>query len=312
MNHELRCLRIASCMAPNADRMCRAIVALLGRELAIPVHWIDDVPWHEREGMLDRGEIDLCWICGLPYVDKADRGAAIAACVAPVMHHPRHGGTAVYFSDVVVRADSHVRTFADLRGKSWAYNEPRSHSGFNLVRYHLASQGLRWNFFGEVVEAGSHQAALEMILAGATAGAAIDSSVLEAEVRARTRMTDEIRVVHTLGPSPSPPWVVSTQMPARWRARVTDCLASLHCSLEGKSILNSWGIARLQPVDDACYEPIRHMARIALGIDAAERARGCRDRSGSGDDDRFPGRDEYRRPESSEATRFRTSLRRNA
>jgi phosphonate transport system substrate-binding protein len=104
LNHELRCLRIASCMAPNADRMCRAIVDMLGRELAMPVHWIDEVPWYEREGMLDAGEIDLCWICGLPYVDKANRGAAIAACVAPVMRHPRYGGAAVYFSDVVVRA----------------------------------------------------------------------------------------------------------------------------------------------------------------------------------------------------------------
>ena len=255
-------------MAPNADGMCRAIAALLERELALPVHCIDDVPWHERERMLDAGEVDLCWICGLPYADKADRGAAIAACVAPVMRHPRYGGKAVYFSDVVVRADSPIRTFADLRGETWAYNEPRSHSGFNLVRYHVATLGLPGGYFGEVVEAGSHQAALQMILAGAAAGAAIDSSVLEAELRARPDLSGAIRVVLTLGPSPSPPWVVSTRLSARLRARLTDCLASLHCSRDGASILNSWGVARLQPVDDAFYEPIRHMARVAREADA--------------------------------------------
>ena len=179
------------------------------------------------------------------------------------MHHRRYGGAAVYFSDVVVRADSHIRSFTDLQGASWAYNEPRSHSGFNLVRYHLASHGLGWSFFGELVEAGSHQAALELILAGTAAAAAIDSSVLEAEMRARADLADEIRVVHTLGPSPSPPWVISTRMSARLRARVADLLASLHCRIEGKSILNSWGIARLQPVDDGFYDPIRRMAQIA-------------------------------------------------
>jgi phosphonate transport system substrate-binding protein len=273
LEHESHGLRIASCMAPNADRMCRSMAALLERELAMPVHWIDGVPWYERERMLDQGEIDLCWICGLPYVDKADRGAAITACVAPVMQHPRYGGAAVYFSDVVVRADSHVRAFADLRGESWAYNEPRSHSGFNLVRYHLASNGLPWRFFSEAVEAGSHQAALDMILQGAAAGAAIDSSVLEAEMRARPNLADEIRVVLTLGPSPSPPWVVSTQLPSRLRARLTDLLAGLHCSAEGRSILNSWGVARLQPVDDAFYEPIRRMARAAGAVDVAELVR---------------------------------------
>jgi phosphonate transport system substrate-binding protein len=258
-------------MAPNADPMCRAIAAVLERELAMPVHWIDEVPWYEREQMLDHGEIDLCWICGLPYVDKVDRSAAIAPCVAPVMRHPRYGGAAVYFSDVVVRVDSPIRAFPDLRHKAWAYNEPRSHSGFNLVRYHLALHGLPFKFFGEILEAGSHQAALEMILAGTATGAAIDSSVLEAEMRARPNLADEIRVVLTLGPSPSPPWVVSTRMPARLRARLTDLLASLHCSSEGRSILDIWGVDRLQPVNDAFYDPIRHMARIALGAEATGR-----------------------------------------
>jgi phosphonate transport system substrate-binding protein len=254
--------------------MCRAMAHLLERELAVPVHWIDGVSWFERERMLDAGEIDLCWICGLPYADKADRGANIAACVAPVLQHPRYGGAAVYFSDVVVRADSHVRTFADLKGKSWTYNEPRSHSGFNLVRYYLASQGLRWDFFDETFEAGSHQAALGMILSGAAAGAAIDSSVLEAELRARPGLAEKVRVVLTLGPSPSPPWVLSTQLTARLRARLAALLASLHGSSEGRSVLNSWGIARLQPVDDAFYDPIRHMARGARQTRFRERTDG--------------------------------------
>jgi phosphonate transport system substrate-binding protein len=268
LKRETQGLRMASCMAPNADRMCQAIAGRLERELALPVHWIDGVSWYERERMLDAGEIDLCWICGLPYVDKAERGAEIAPCVAPVMDHPRYRGDAVYFSDVVVRADSPVRAFTDLQGQSWAYNEPQSHSGFNVVRYHLASQGLRWDFFGNLVEAGSHQAALEMILAGGAAGAAIDSSVLEAELRARPGLAENLRIVLTLGPSPSPPWVVSTQLSPRLRARLTDCLTSLHRSPVGAAILASWGIARLQPVDDAFYEPIRHMARVARGAAA--------------------------------------------
>jgi phosphonate transport system substrate-binding protein len=271
-NREPGRLRITSCMAPNADLMCAALARWLGRQLALPVHWVDHVSWREREQMLTAGEIDLCWICGLPYVEMADRGTAIAACVAPVMRHPRYAGAAVYYSDIVVRADSPVRVFGELEGASWAYNEARSHSGFNLMRYHLAVHRLQWDFFGEVVEAGSHQAALERILAGTTVSAAIDSSVLEAELRARPALAERIRIVHTLGPSPAPPWVVSTRMPATLRARLTDCLASLHASVEGASILESWGIARLQPVDDAFYEPIRHMSRIARLVEPHEHA----------------------------------------
>jgi hypothetical protein len=42
----------------------------------------------------------------------------------------------------------------------------------------------------------------------------------------------------------------------------------LHRSPEGASILASWGIARLQPVDENFYEPIRNMARVARAADA--------------------------------------------
>src|SRR4051812_46664823 len=108
-----RPLRVASCMAPNADAMCRGLANWLAAQLDIAVELVDDVPWQERARRLDAGLIDLCWICGLPYVEKADSGAAIELCVAPVMRAPRYGGRPIYYSDVVVRRDSGFLTFAD-------------------------------------------------------------------------------------------------------------------------------------------------------------------------------------------------------
>ena len=83
-------------------------------------------------------------------------------------------------SDVIVRADSPFLSFADLRGAVWAYNEPRSHSGYNVVRYHLAAKGMPAAYFGRVVESGSHHNSLQMILQRSIDAAAIDSTVLEA------------------------------------------------------------------------------------------------------------------------------------
>jgi len=253
-------------MAPNADAMCESLARLIGRQLQIDIEWIDDVPWDEREQMLDAGDLDLCWICGLPYIEKVDRGNALVALVAPVMQHARYLDQPVYYSDVVVRADSPYLAFHDLRDKPWAFNEPNSHSGFNVVRYHLAAQGLNFDFFETMVQAGSHQSALDLILAGAVAGGAIDSSVLEAEGRRRADLEAQIRVVDTLGPSPAPPWVASTRLAASFRARLSDLLASIHRTAEGRSILGSWGIARLQPVTRQTYEPIRRMSLLGLSM----------------------------------------------
>lgn len=53
--------------------------------------------------MLDLGEIQVCWICGLPYARKHDQGRAeIELLAAPVMRHPRYGGKPVYYSDITV------------------------------------------------------------------------------------------------------------------------------------------------------------------------------------------------------------------
>lgn len=249
-------------MAPNADAMCRALARHLERALEIEVAWIDGIPWDERERMFDRGEIDLCWLCGLPYADKVDAGDAIEVGVAPVMCGARYNGKPVYFSDVMVRADSPYTSFADLLGASWAYNEPRSHSGYNIVRYHLARAGQGLDFFGRAVEAGSHQAALSLILEGAVAAAAIDSTVFEAEARRDPSLWSAVRAIETLGPSPAPPWVFSAALTPAMRAKVRDCLAQVHLTPEGAALLASWGIRELRPVDDAAYDLVRHMARV--------------------------------------------------
>jgi phosphonate transport system substrate-binding protein len=91
----------------------------------------------------------------------------IELLAAPVMQGSRYEQRPIYFSDVVVHRDSPFHSLAQLRGASWAYNEPRSHSGHLLTRYYLETRGEGGpeGYFGAVIAAGSHQRALELILA---------------------------------------------------------------------------------------------------------------------------------------------------
>jgi phosphonate transport system substrate-binding protein len=107
-------------MAENADFICRAITQYIAARLGITAEFINDIPWQERERLLDAGRIQVCWICGLPYVWKAaDPLAQIELLAAPVMSGERYRERPIYFSDVVVHQGSSFRTFADLRGASW-------------------------------------------------------------------------------------------------------------------------------------------------------------------------------------------------
>jgi ABC-type phosphate/phosphonate transport system substrate-binding protein len=257
-------LRVTSCMAENADFICRQITQYIAERLKIAAEFINDIPWQERERLLDAEQIHVCWICGLPYVWKADQPVSrIELLAAPVMSGERYRNRPIYFSDVVVHRESDIKTFADLRGASWVYNESRSHSGFNLVRYHLAMRGETWGYFGRVRASGAHQKSLQMILHHKADASAIDSTVLEMECRRRPWLLSSIRVIETLGPSPIPPWVIQKNLPREIRRELRELLPQMHTDPAGIRILTAGAIARFVAVEETAYDTIRGMARQA-------------------------------------------------
>jgi phosphonate transport system substrate-binding protein len=66
-------LRLVSLMAQNADLFYRRLAEWLAPRVGVAFDVIDNVPWQERERLLDRGEAQVGFICGLPYVWKVDR-----------------------------------------------------------------------------------------------------------------------------------------------------------------------------------------------------------------------------------------------
>ena len=256
-------LKFTSCMAPSMDETCRSIADYLGARLGCDVEFIGDIAWTERERRFDSGEIQVCWICGLPYVWKSAAQAPIGLLAAPVMLAPRYAGRAVYYSDIVVHAQSDYREFSDLRGCRWVYNEPRSHSGYNVVRDHLARLGATQGYFGETLESGAHQTSIRWIAERRVDGSAIDSTVLELELARTPELTASIRIIGALGPSPMPPWVTSHTMQPSTRRALKRALLAMHFDPKGAEILAQVRCAKFVAVRDSAYNPIRRMAANA-------------------------------------------------
>jgi phosphonate transport system substrate-binding protein len=172
----------------------------------------------------------------------------------------------VYFSDVLALSTSSFQSFADLRGATWAYNEPGSHSGYNVARAHLATLGETAGYFGRAIQSGAHQTSLQLLLEGAIDATAIDSTVLETELQAHPEIEARIRVVTTLGPSPIPPWVVLRSVPQELRTALRTLLLQMHTDPRGRALLAGARIARFEGVDDQAYDPIRRMDRQAVQV----------------------------------------------
>lgn len=257
-------LRFTSIQSPNADESCRQIAEQVGHRLGIPVEFVEDATWQERDQMINDGSADIGWVCGLPYVKKMEQfPGQFELIAAPVMQHKRYQQRPVYYSDVVVRQDSEFKNFTDLRGTRWAYNEPNSQSGYNITRYHLAELNERVGFFGQVIEAGSHLNALDLVLDGEIEAAAIDSTVLELANQNDPSLREKLRIVEVLGPSPIPPWVINTQVSTELREAIKRVFWTMHMTAEGQEILAAGQIDRMVGVTDQDYDRIREMARKA-------------------------------------------------
>jgi phosphonate transport system substrate-binding protein len=248
-------LRFATFLAPNMLPVYQFLAERIARRLGRSVELIVGSSFDQFE----RGEVDLGVICGLPYVWLAARQPTpVEPLAAPVLVGDRYAGRPVYYSDVIVRRDSPISCLEELRGCSWAYNEPASHSGHTVTLYSLVRMGARPGFFARVVEAGFHQRAIRLIHSGALDAAAIDSQVLAVELRDHPDLIG-LRVVGAFGPSTIQPVVAASRLPGRLKDQVRGLLVELGDDPTARPVLAYGFIQRFAAVDDAAYDDIRAM-----------------------------------------------------
>lgn len=238
-------LVFASFLSPSLEAFYRATVDYIADVVGIDTEF---VVGDNYERFAD-GSYDAGFICGLPYVRLA---GVVRPIVAPVVDEPRYRGRPVYFSDVVVAADHPARSFADLRGAAWCYNEPNSHSGYLTVLHRLARMGESPSFFSRFDPVGFHAKSMELVAEGVYDASAIDSHVL-ALVR-----PPGLRVIDSIGPSPIQPIVAAAHISGRTREAIADALVSMHeHALESLAAAH---VSRYVRVGDADYDAIRSAA----------------------------------------------------
>src|SRR2546427_12313110 len=231
----------------------------VGEALEVPTQLIEG----SRFEQLRDGSVGVAFLCGLPYVRLcAERPGMLRPLAASVLDEARYEDRPVYFSDVIVGRDSPFRSFDDLRGHSWAYNEAGSYSGCLLVRHHLLGVGETESFFGRVTFTGRHQESIRKVVEGAVDAAAIDSHVLGVERLRNPELARQIRVIASFGPSTIPLVVATADVPAKLQARLGAALCELGGDPDSRSLLASGLIRRFTPIDDRAYDDIRQKMAV--------------------------------------------------
>jgi phosphonate transport system substrate-binding protein len=254
-----RSLRFATFLAPKMLPVYGFITRYIGDKLGCLTELVVGSSY-DSLGV----DAEVAFVCGLPYVEVTRRkGPLVEPLAAPLLQGPRYGGKPVYFSDVIVHRDSPFQSFADLRGRSWAYNEPLSHSGYGITRYRLVQMGETNGYFGKVVEAGFHERSIRMVCTREVDASAIDSHLLALTLRDHPELASCLRVIDVFGPSTIQPVVAVRHLPERLKDDLRAVLLAMAEDPVARERL-AWGfVERFVSVDDTAYDDIRAMLAAA-------------------------------------------------
>jgi len=253
-------LVFATYLAPCLKPLYQLVSDTVEEELGRPTRLVDGVSLDQ----VRQGDVHFAFLCGLPYIRlRREDPSFVDAIAAPVVSEARYGGRPIYFSDVIVPRDSPARSWGDLRGASWAYNEPDSHSGYLVTLNRLAETAEPVSYFSRWDPTGFHERSIEMVAGGEVGASAVDSHVLELALRNRPENRDRIRVVDVLGPSTVQPVVATGAVSESLKRDVQQIIVDLNQRTEHREQLNQALIDRFVPIDDDSYADIRRMLAAA-------------------------------------------------
>src|SRR5262249_3171109 len=130
-------LRFVTYLAPSLPvALFEHVARLVGERLGVATSVVADLRSSgptPGDDPVATNTFDVGFGCARPFLWLRERRPPSVELVeaAFVFDDPRAAGAPVYFSDVIVAAGSRARTFADLRGGVWAYNDVCSLSGFH-------------------------------------------------------------------------------------------------------------------------------------------------------------------------------------
>ena len=256
-------LVFATYLAPNVQPTYEFVARRVGEELGRPARLVSATSFD----LIREAQVDFAFICGLPYVRlRRESTASIESIAAPVVSGARYEGRPVYFSDVIVPNLSPALMFEDLRGGTWAFNEPDSHSGYLVTLAYLLGMGETGAFFGRSEMTGFHRDSIWKVARREVDAAAVDSQVLAVELRDTPSLSARIRVIATLGPSTIQPLAATRRVPDSLRADVLGVATRLGADPADKAGLATGFVERFVAISDSAYDDIRGM------LEAVERA----------------------------------------
>ena len=127
---------VSSMITPvDAVKYYQDIIDYIGEQIKQPVRMVNRRTYDEMDSLLEKGDVKIAFICSAPYV-KNQAQFGVELLVGPIVN-----GKSVYHSYIIVHHESPIKTFPELKGKIFAFTDPKSNTGKLYPTYLLKGMG---------------------------------------------------------------------------------------------------------------------------------------------------------------------------
>jgi len=179
-------------------------------------------------------------------------------------------GKAKYRSEFLVRKDSDIKTFQDIKGKTVAFVDPSSTSGYLFPGAHLIKEGIDVEKDIDYMYSGGHDKSLQLLLNKDVDVIATFSHIRE---RYKEEFPTALEELEILGHTEDIPFISVTtrkDMDPEIKEKLQDALLKLGETEEGRQLLPElFNIHGFIKATDEDYQVIRDTAKI-MDVDLEE------------------------------------------
>ena len=205
------------------------------------------------------GRAHIAWYGGKTYI-KAAEIADAEAFAAGVRPGEKDAGYYAYF---VVKKDSKIKKFTDIKGKVLSLNSIGSTSGDLIPQVELAKINLSTtneDDFENVFYAGSHDACLLAVLNNKSDVCGMSSRNFEARLADNTFKKEDVRIIHKSDRVPPPPLAFSKRIPLEDRKKIKKAVLESH----KHGTIGGYGgkMSHYISVKDSDYDVLRNVVAL--------------------------------------------------
>lgn len=214
---------------------------------------------------LKNKKVDLAVLSSMTYV-MAEKEADVK-----VLLKKTWSNGAFYYSSIITRQNSKIKTIKNLKNKNIAFVDEKSTSGYLYPEVYLRKNSIEHKNFKSVIFSGNHAASIDLLESGKVDAVAVFADDEKAKHGAWNRFAKSkkfnVKVLWVSEPIPNDPIVVRQEFYDQNPKLTHEIMYNLIeiQSEPGAALSEILGTSELMPATSHQYDPVREMVKIFQG-----------------------------------------------